>query len=44
LPRGFGAFSVLEILDLTGNKLNEKSLSNNFFELSNFKQLELCIY
>lgn len=36
LPRGFGAIPVLEILDLTSNNLTEKSLPNNFFELSNF--------
>ena len=36
LPRGFGAFPVLEILDLTFNNLNEKCLPNNFFELSIF--------
>ena len=34
LPRGFGAFYVLEILDLSYNNLNEKSFSNNFSELS----------
>lgn len=31
LPRGFGAFPMLEVLDLTYNNLNEQSLSNNFF-------------
>lgn len=31
LPRGFGAFHVLEVLDLTYNNLSEKSLSANFF-------------
>ena len=36
LPRGFGAFPQLEILDLTSNCLSEKSLPNNFYELSNF--------
>ena len=35
LPRGFGAFPNLEILDMTSNFLGEKSLPNNFFELSN---------
>jgi hypothetical protein len=34
LPRGFGAFPMLEILDLTFNNLDEKSLPNNFYELS----------
>lgn len=36
LPRGFGAMPILEILDLTSNNLTEKSLPNNFFELSKF--------
>lgn len=31
LPRGFGAFPVLEVLDLTYNNLNEKNLPGNFF-------------
>ena len=31
LPRGFGAFPVLEVLDLTYNNLNEKKLPGNFF-------------
>ena len=31
LPRGFGAFPVLEVLDLTYNNLNESSLPGNFF-------------
>ena len=31
LPRGFGAFPVLEILDLTYNNLNERKLPGNFF-------------
>ena len=34
LPRDFGSFSQLEILDLTSNFLTSKSFSNNFFELS----------
>ena len=34
LPRGFGAFPTLEVLDLTYNNISEKSLPNNFFELS----------
>ena len=33
LPRGFGAFPALEVLDLTYNNLNEKSLPANFFQL-----------
>ena len=34
LPRGFGAFPVLEVLDLTYNNLSERSLPGNFFCLS----------
>lgn len=34
LPRGFGAFPALEVLDLTYNNLNEKQLPGNFFCLS----------
>lgn len=36
LPRGFGAFPALEVLDLTYNNLNESSLRGNFFCLSEF--------
>jgi len=36
LPRGFGAFPALEVLDLTYNNLNENSLPGNFFGLSMF--------
>ena len=39
LPRGFGAFPLLEVLDLTYNNLSEKSLPNNFFELSNLFEI-----
>jgi hypothetical protein len=31
LPRGFGAFPVLEVLDLTYNNLDESTLPRNFF-------------
>lgn len=31
LPRGFGAFPVLEVLDLTYNNLDESNLPGNFF-------------
>lgn len=34
LPRGFGSFPSLEVLDLTYNNLNEKSLPANFFMIS----------
>jgi len=33
LPRGFGGFLALEVLDLTYNNLNEKSLPGNFCQL-----------
>lgn len=36
LPRGFGAFAVLEVLDLTYNNLNESSLPGNFFMLGKY--------
>lgn len=36
LPRGFGAFPKLEILDVSYNNLNEKSLPQNFFILGKF--------
>jgi hypothetical protein len=31
LPRGFGGFPVLELLDLTYNNITEKGLPGNFF-------------
>ena len=31
LPRGFGSFPMLEVLDLTYNNLTENSLPGNFF-------------
>lgn len=31
LPRGFGAFPVLEVLDLTYNNLTADSFPGNFF-------------
>ena len=37
LPRGFGAFPALEVLDLTYNYLSEKSLPANFFMLGTGK-------
>ena len=36
LPRGLGTASGLEILDLTYNNLNEKSLPGNFSVMSKF--------
>lgn len=38
LPRGFGAFQCLEVLDLTYNNLNEGSLPGNFFRLGEFSR------
>lgn len=36
LPRGFGSFPQLEILDLTYNNLSERSLPGNFFFICKF--------
>lgn len=36
LPRGFGAFPVLEVLDLTYNNLSEENLPGNFFMMGNY--------
>lgn len=36
LPRGFGAFPELEVLDLTYNNLSEKNLPGNFFMIGMF--------
>lgn len=33
LPRGFGAFPALEVLDATYNNLSERSFPANFFML-----------
>ena len=41
LPRGFGAFPVLEVLDLTYNNLNESSLPGNFFMIGIYSSIEL---
>lgn len=41
LPRGFGAFPSLEILDLTYNNLKETSLPDNFFNLVTLRALYL---
>jgi len=43
LPRGFGAFPALEVLDLTYNNLNENSLPGNFFCLSMFMDLSVVV-
>lgn len=37
LPRGFGAFPALEVLDLTYNNLSENSFPGNFFMMGMFK-------
>lgn len=44
LPRGFGAFAVLEVLDLTYNNLSESSLPGNFFMLGNYKIFKLDLF
>lgn len=51
LPRGFGAFPVLEVLDLTYNNLNNESLPGNFFMMGKFSAcnttallLKICIF
>lgn len=36
LPRGFGAFPVLEVLDLSYNNLDENALPGNFFMMGNW--------
>ncbi|KHJ76680.1 leucine Rich repeat-containing domain protein [Oesophagostomum dentatum] len=41
LPRGFGSFKSLEILDLTYNNLNERSLPGNFFFIDTLRALYL---
>lgn len=37
LPRGFGAFPVLEVLDLTYNNLSDDSFPGNFFMMGKIK-------
>lgn len=41
LPRGFGSFAKLEILDLTYNNLREQSLPGNFFFIPTLRALYL---
>ena len=41
LPRGFGSFPVLEVLDLSYNDLNEGGLPANFFMLQTLRALYL---
>ncbi|EEB10596.1 Ras suppressor protein, putative [Pediculus humanus corporis] len=41
LPRGFGAFPVLEVLDLTYNNLKEDSFLGNFFMMETLRALYL---
>lgn len=41
LPRGFGAFPSIEVLDLTYNNLSEKSLPANFFMMGTLRALYL---
>merc|ERR550532_1720775 len=42
LPRGFGAFPMLEVLDVTYNNLTENSLPNNFFCLDTLRALYMA--
>lgn len=39
LPRGFGSFAVLEVLDLTYNNLSEASIPNNFWSMMTLRAL-----
>jgi hypothetical protein len=41
LPRGFGSFPVIEILDLSYNNLSENSLPANFFIMETLRALYL---
>lgn len=41
LPRGFGAFPVIEVLDLSYNNLNENTLPGNFFMMETLRALYL---
>jgi len=41
LPRGFGGFPVLELLDLTYNNITEKGLPGNFFFIETLRALYL---
>jgi len=41
LPRGFGSFPVLEVLDLSYNNLNEESLPKNFWIMQTLRALYL---
>jgi hypothetical protein len=44
LPRGFGTFPVLEVLDLTYNNLDESTLPGNFFMMGKTDFLLLVLY
>ena len=45
LPRGFGAFPVLEVLDLSYNNLTENGLPGNFFMIGKSASLSsLCLF
>ena len=41
LPRGFGSFPIIEILDLSYNNLSENSLPTNFFIMETLRALYL---
>ncbi len=44
LPRGFGSFPALEILDLTYNNLTNASFSANFTYLGGNYKRGVCVY
>ena len=41
LPRGFGSFPVLEVLDLSYNSLNDESMPGNFWIMHTLRALYL---
>ncbi|CAL4065556.1 unnamed protein product, partial [Meganyctiphanes norvegica] len=41
LPRGFGSFPLLEVLDVTYNNISEETLPGNFFMLESLRALYL---
>ena len=41
LPRGFGSFPVLEVLDLSYNSLNDESMPGNFWIIHSLRALYL---
>jgi hypothetical protein len=41
LPRGFGSFPKLEVLDLSYNSLNDESMPGNFWIINTLRALYL---